>query len=83
MVERCCAHAARFAEGLRAAGYEVVNDVELNQVLVSFGDDGLVPSFPDSDGMGRQPGQLRHRAYPVTTVISRLFVRQSRSPLLR
>ena len=29
---------ARFAEGLRAAGYEVLNDVVLNQVLVSFGD---------------------------------------------
>jgi len=38
MVERCCRHATRFAEGLRAAGYEVLNDVQLNQVLVSFGD---------------------------------------------
>jgi glutamate/tyrosine decarboxylase-like PLP-dependent enzyme len=39
MVERCCRHAARFAEGLREAGYEVLNEVALNQVLVSFGDD--------------------------------------------
>jgi len=39
LVERTCRHAARFAEGLRAAGYEVLNDVVLNQVLVSFGDD--------------------------------------------
>jgi glutamate/tyrosine decarboxylase-like PLP-dependent enzyme len=39
MVERCCSHATRFAEGLRAAGFEVLNDVVLNQVLVSFGDD--------------------------------------------
>jgi glutamate/tyrosine decarboxylase-like PLP-dependent enzyme len=39
MIERCCAHATRFAEGLRAAGYEVLNEVTLNQVLVSFGDD--------------------------------------------
>ena len=39
LVDRCCAHARRFAEGLRAAGHEVLNDVELNQVLVSFGDD--------------------------------------------
>jgi threonine aldolase len=38
MVERCCRHATRFAEGLRAAGYEVLNDVQLNQVLVSFGE---------------------------------------------
>ena len=38
LVERCCRHAARFAEGLRAAGHEVLNDVTLNQVLVTFGD---------------------------------------------
>ena len=38
MIERTCRHAARFAEGLRAAGYQVLNEVELNQVLVSFGD---------------------------------------------
>ena len=38
LVERCCGYAARFAEGLRAAGYEVLNEVALNQVLVSFGD---------------------------------------------
>ena len=39
LVERCCRHATRFAEGLRAAGYEILNEVTLNQVLVSFGDD--------------------------------------------
>ena len=38
LIDRCCRHAARFAEGLRAAGYEVLNDVVLNQVLVAFGD---------------------------------------------
>jgi glutamate/tyrosine decarboxylase-like PLP-dependent enzyme len=38
LVERCCRQARRFADGLRAAGYEVLNDVVLNQVLVSFGD---------------------------------------------
>jgi glutamate/tyrosine decarboxylase-like PLP-dependent enzyme len=38
MFERNCRQAARFAAGLRAAGYEVLNDVVLNQVLVSFGD---------------------------------------------
>jgi glutamate/tyrosine decarboxylase-like PLP-dependent enzyme len=38
MVERTCRHAARFGEGLRAAGYRVLNEVVLNQVLVSFGD---------------------------------------------
>ncbi|HXS21313.1 MAG TPA: pyridoxal-dependent decarboxylase [Steroidobacteraceae bacterium] len=41
LVERCCRHARRFAEGLRSAGFEVLNDVVLNQVLVSFGDAGL------------------------------------------
>ena len=37
-IERCCRHAQRFARGLRAAGYEVLNDVVLNQVVVAFGD---------------------------------------------
>jgi glutamate/tyrosine decarboxylase-like PLP-dependent enzyme len=37
LIERTCAHARRFAEGLREAGYEVLNDVVINQVLVSFG----------------------------------------------
>jgi glutamate/tyrosine decarboxylase-like PLP-dependent enzyme len=39
LVERTCRHATRFAEGFRAAGHEVLNDVVINQVLVSFGDD--------------------------------------------
>ena len=39
LVERCCRHAQSFAEGLRGAGCQVLNDVVLNQVLVSFGDD--------------------------------------------
>jgi glutamate/tyrosine decarboxylase-like PLP-dependent enzyme len=39
LIERSCEHAARFADGLRRAGYEVWNDVLLNQVLVSFGSD--------------------------------------------
>jgi glutamate/tyrosine decarboxylase-like PLP-dependent enzyme len=39
LVERTCRHAAQFAAGLRGAGYEVLNDVVLNQVLISFGDD--------------------------------------------
>jgi glutamate/tyrosine decarboxylase-like PLP-dependent enzyme len=39
LIDRCCRHAETFAEALRARGYEVLNDVVLNQVLVSFGDD--------------------------------------------
>src|SRR6266851_4252875 len=38
LVERTCRHAARFAEGLRSAGYTILNEVVLNQVLVMFGD---------------------------------------------
>ena len=38
MIERNCRYATRFAEGLKAAGYEILNDVILNQVLVAFGD---------------------------------------------
>jgi len=37
IVERTCSHAQRFAAGLRAAGYRVLNEVVINQVLVSFG----------------------------------------------
>jgi glutamate/tyrosine decarboxylase-like PLP-dependent enzyme len=38
MVDRNCRQAARFADGLSAAGFEILNDVVLNQVLVSFGE---------------------------------------------
>ncbi len=37
LIERTCAHAQRFAQGLREAGFEVLNEVVINQVLVSFG----------------------------------------------
>jgi len=37
LVERNCRQARRFAEALDGAGYEVLNEVVLNQVLVSFG----------------------------------------------
>jgi glutamate/tyrosine decarboxylase-like PLP-dependent enzyme len=40
LVDRCCAHARRFADLLGAEeGVEILNDVVLNQVLVRFGDD--------------------------------------------
>jgi glutamate/tyrosine decarboxylase-like PLP-dependent enzyme len=39
LIERDCRYAAQFAVGLTAAGYQVWNDVVLNQVLVSFGDE--------------------------------------------
>jgi glutamate/tyrosine decarboxylase-like PLP-dependent enzyme len=37
LIERTCAHAQQFAHGLRGCGFEVLNDVVINQVLVSFG----------------------------------------------
>ncbi|WP_119072200.1 pyridoxal phosphate-dependent decarboxylase family protein [Aggregatilinea lenta] len=42
LVERTCRQAQRFADGLSAAGYPILNDVVLNQVLVSFGDQDAV-----------------------------------------
>jgi glutamate/tyrosine decarboxylase-like PLP-dependent enzyme len=39
LIERTCAHAQRFAEGFRKAGFQVLNDVAINQVVVSFGRD--------------------------------------------
>jgi glutamate/tyrosine decarboxylase-like PLP-dependent enzyme len=39
LIERNCAQAQRFAECLQGAGYAILNDVVLNQVLVSFGSD--------------------------------------------
>jgi glutamate/tyrosine decarboxylase-like PLP-dependent enzyme len=38
MIERNCRFARRFAEALRQGGCEILNEVVLNQVLVSFGD---------------------------------------------
>jgi glutamate/tyrosine decarboxylase-like PLP-dependent enzyme len=38
MIERNCRLATRFAEQLRQGGCRVLNDVVLNQVLVTFGD---------------------------------------------
>ncbi len=39
LVDRCCRYARMFASGLEEAGFTILNEVELNQVLVSFGDD--------------------------------------------
>jgi glutamate/tyrosine decarboxylase-like PLP-dependent enzyme len=38
IVERTSSHARRFAAGLKTAGFEILNDVVINQVLVSFGE---------------------------------------------
>ncbi|MCI4326727.1 MAG: aminotransferase class V-fold PLP-dependent enzyme [Thermoplasmata archaeon] len=39
LVERCCRHATRMASLLRTGGCRILNEVVLNQVLVSFGSD--------------------------------------------
>jgi glutamate/tyrosine decarboxylase-like PLP-dependent enzyme len=37
LIDRNCRCATRFADGLASAGFEILNEVVLNQVLVSFG----------------------------------------------
>lgn len=37
MIARCCSHARRFADGLRVLGFDVLNDVVLNQVVATIG----------------------------------------------
>jgi glutamate/tyrosine decarboxylase-like PLP-dependent enzyme len=39
LIERNCRQATLFAQLLREAGFRILNDVVLNQVLVSFGSD--------------------------------------------
>ena len=48
MLDRCCSNARRFADGLEKAGFEILNDVKLNQVLVSFGDDARTRRIIDA-----------------------------------
>lgn len=37
LIDRCCAHGRRLAAGLEEIGYEVLNDVVLNQVVAAIG----------------------------------------------
>ncbi|MEP7034961.1 MAG: pyridoxal-dependent decarboxylase [Actinomycetota bacterium] len=48
LVDRCCRLARCFADGLVAAGFEVANEVVLNQVLVSFGEDARTDRVIDA-----------------------------------
>ena len=41
LIEGACRHARRFADGLGKAGYRILNEVVINQVLVSFGDEAV------------------------------------------
>ncbi len=38
LIDRCCDYAKLFASKLEKAGFKILNDVTLNQALVSFGD---------------------------------------------
>jgi glutamate/tyrosine decarboxylase-like PLP-dependent enzyme len=46
LIDRTCAHAEAFADGLRRHGYTVLNDVTLNQVVAA-------PPGNDPDAAGR------------------------------
>jgi glutamate/tyrosine decarboxylase-like PLP-dependent enzyme len=46
LVEHCCRLATRFADGLRAAGFQILNEVVLNQVVVTV-DDGSIGEIID------------------------------------
>jgi glutamate/tyrosine decarboxylase-like PLP-dependent enzyme len=37
LIDRTCSHAQKFADELKNAGYKILNEVVVNQVLVSFG----------------------------------------------
>jgi glutamate/tyrosine decarboxylase-like PLP-dependent enzyme len=61
LVERCCAQAGRMADLLAAGGAEVLNDVVLNQVLVSFGErTGDVIAAAQRDGTCWVGGTVWH-----------------------
>ncbi len=68
MIERTCRLAKRFADVLQAAGYEILNDVVINQVLVSFGSDTLTRSVVEAvqrDGTCWCGGTVWHGRYAM------------------
>jgi glutamate/tyrosine decarboxylase-like PLP-dependent enzyme len=75
LVERSCRHAKAFACGLSGRGFEILNEVVLNQVLVSFGSDEKTRSVVEkksrrvgSCGVVRRFGKAALRcasAYPT------------------
>jgi len=73
LVERCCRHAQRFADGLRAMGHEVLNDVVCNQVVAAFGDDHAtraVLAAIQADGTCFCSGTLWHGRAAVRVSVS-------------
>jgi len=48
LIDRCCTHALAFADGLKALGFEVINDVVLNQVVATLpGSEHLAPEIAE------------------------------------
>lgn len=46
MIDRCCSHAQTFARELSTLGFEIMNDVVLNQVVASFpGQETQIPAL--------------------------------------
>ena len=75
MIERNCAQARRFAQELQKAGFEVLNDVVLNQVVVRFGDPEPNPTHHRSHSARRNLLGRRHRvAGPHGHAHQRVFV---------
>ena len=68
LVERCCALARRFAEQLGAIdGVTIANDVVLNQVLVSFGEDERTDRVIEKrPALGRVLDGRHHLARPAS-----------------
>lgn len=60
LIERGCSLARRFAAGLRSCGVEIANDVVLNQVLASFGDDARTDRVIAGIQQGRDLLDGRH-----------------------
>jgi len=48
LIDRCCACAKQFSIGFSKAGYEVMNDVVLNQVVINFGSDDANVAIMDA-----------------------------------
>ena len=79
LIERNCRYARRFAEGLKSAGYEVLNEVVLNQVLVSFGSAERTRAGGRQGPGGRHLLVRRHRmAGPCRHAHQRLLVGDDR-----
>ncbi|MEQ3746349.1 MAG: pyridoxal-dependent decarboxylase [Henriciella sp.] len=48
LIDRCCEHACDFADGLAAMGFEILNDVVLNQVVAAWPtDESLAPKIAE------------------------------------